>query len=154
VQGMVFLTQEAAAFGPLLVAAALILVLDQASKTLVLGRARRQPSLRPANRLMPRVRVHMNRNASMALVSPRIAFVALAVAAFGTMLLVHYAAAFQTLAARVALGAALGGAIGNFLDLVRRGAVVDFIDLRVWPVFNVADACIVLGAGAALWSIQ
>jgi lipoprotein signal peptidase len=31
--------------------------------------------------------------------------------------------------------------------------VVDFIDLRVWPLFNIADACIVLGAGGTLWSI-
>ncbi len=151
---MVFLTREAAAFGPLLVAAALVLALDQASKTLVLRRARRQASLRPANGLMPRLRVHMNRNASMGLVSPRLAFLALAVAALGTMLLIRYAPALQTLAARAGLGIALGGAISNFVDLVRRGAVVDFIDLRVWPVFNVADACIVLGAGAALWSIH
>ncbi len=151
---MAFLTQEAAAFGPFLAAAALVLALDQASKTLVLGWARRPPSLRPANGLMPRLRVHMNGKASMALVSTRVAFLVLAVAALGTMLLIHYLPDLQTLTARVALGVALGGAAGNFLDLARRGAVVDFIDLRIWPVFNLADACIVLGAGAALWSIQ
>lgn len=51
-----------------------------------------------------------------------------------------------------ALGLLLGGATGNLVDrLLRspgpgRGAVVDFIDLRVWPVFNVADSGIVVGA--------
>ncbi|MDB1135325.1 signal peptidase II [Candidatus Anaplasma sp. TIGMIC] len=47
------------------------------------------------------------------------------------------------------------GAIGNFLDRVRFGAVYDFIDLHIgelhWPAFNLADACIVLGVVAFLW---
>lgn len=42
----------------------------------------------------------------------------------------------------VALG--LGGAAGNLVDRIARGAVVDFIDLRFWPVFNLADVAIVL----------
>jgi len=46
---------------------------------------------------------------------------------------------------RVGLGMILGGALGNLLDRVRFGHVVDFIDLRWWPVFNVADSCIVMG---------
>jgi|SRR3989338_7256471 len=40
----------------------------------------------------------------------------------------------------------LGGAIGNLIDRLRFGYVVDFIDLRFWPVFNVADSCITIGA--------
>lgn len=39
----------------------------------------------------------------------------------------------------------LAGALGNVLDRVARGYVVDFIHLTHWPIFNVADACIVLG---------
>lgn len=52
----------------------------------------------------------------------------------------------------VAFGLVLGGALGNLSDrLVRspgpfRGHVVDFIDWRVWPTFNVADVCVVSGA--------
>lgn len=40
----------------------------------------------------------------------------------------------------------LGGAAGNLLDRIRLGYVVDFIDFRVWPVFNLADSCITVGA--------
>ncbi|MBF0595132.1 MAG: signal peptidase II [Candidatus Omnitrophica bacterium] len=40
----------------------------------------------------------------------------------------------------------LGGAIGNLVDRIFLGHVVDFIDLRVWPVFNVADSAITIGA--------
>ncbi|HEX9713868.1 MAG TPA: signal peptidase II [Actinomycetota bacterium] len=52
----------------------------------------------------------------------------------------------------VALGLVLGGAVGNLTDRVFRppgvfrGHVIDFVDLRVWPVFNVADAAVVVGA--------
>ena len=53
----------------------------------------------------------------------------------------------------VPLGMVLGGGLGNLIDRVARstdGQVVDFIDFHVWPVFNVADACIVIGV---LWLI-
>jgi signal peptidase II len=51
----------------------------------------------------------------------------------------------------MALGLVLGGALGNLTDRFARGTgfsgrVVDFIDLQVWPVFNVADSAIVVGA--------
>jgi len=55
----------------------------------------------------------------------------------------------------LALGLVLGGALGNLTDwLVRshHGAVVDFIDFRFWPTFNLADASIVVGL--ALLAIQ
>jgi len=51
----------------------------------------------------------------------------------------------------VALGLVLGGALGNLADRVfrapgfGRGSVIDFVDLRWWPVFNVADAAITCG---------
>lgn len=44
-----------------------------------------------------------------------------------------------------ALALLLGGALGNLVDRVRLGHVVDFIDLRVWPVFNIADIAITVG---------
>ena len=51
----------------------------------------------------------------------------------------------------LALGLVLGGALGNLTDRALRGPslggrVVDFIDLHVWPVFNLADTAIVVGA--------
>jgi signal peptidase II len=57
---------------------------------------------------------------------------------------------------RAALGLQLGGAVGNLVDRLRQGFVVDFIDLNFWPlhewpVFNVADSSIV--AGVALLAV-
>lgn len=44
----------------------------------------------------------------------------------------------------------LGGAIGNLGDRLARGYVVDFMHIQHWPVFNVADICLVVGIGL-LW---
>ena len=51
---------------------------------------------------------------------------------------------------RVSLGMVMGGAVGNLIDRLRYGAVVDFIDVGVsesvrWPCFNVADSAITVG---------
>ena len=65
----------------------------------------------------------------------------------------------SSLISLIATGCIIGGAIGNVLDRVFRGsgfmdgAVVDFIDFRWWPVFNVADICIVCGAIAVAYSM-
>lgn len=40
----------------------------------------------------------------------------------------------------------LAGAIGNLIDRIVYGYVIDFIDFRIWPVFNVADSAITIGA--------
>ncbi|GAA0544167.1 lipoprotein signal peptidase [Rhizomicrobium palustre] len=57
-----------------------------------------------------------------------------------------FAASFiSSPALQVALGLAAAGAVGNGVDQIRHGGVLDFIDLKVWPVFNIADAAIVTG---------
>jgi signal peptidase II len=44
-----------------------------------------------------------------------------------------------------ALGLLIGGSISNLVDRVRLGHVTDFLDLRFWPAFNLADMFIVIG---------
>lgn len=46
---------------------------------------------------------------------------------------------------RLSLGLQLGGALGNLIDRLRQGYVVDFISIKSFPVFNLADSCIVVG---------
>ncbi|MBK1699191.1 signal peptidase II [Rhodovibrio salinarum] len=54
----------------------------------------------------------------------------------------------------LAIGLIVGGAIGNVIDRLRFGAVVDFLDVHAagwhWPAFNVADSAIVVGVGVLL----
>jgi signal peptidase II len=54
----------------------------------------------------------------------------------------------------IAIGLIIGGAIGNVIDRIRLGAVVDFLDFHLgtlhWPAFNIADSAICIGVGAML----
>ena len=45
----------------------------------------------------------------------------------------------------------LGGAAGNLIDRLRFGYVVDFLDVRVWPVFNIGDSAITIGVALLIW---
>jgi signal peptidase II len=55
----------------------------------------------------------------------------------------------DTVVAQLAVGAALGGAAGNLLDIMRSQSVRDYIDLGWWPVFNLADVAILGGLALA-----
>ena len=45
----------------------------------------------------------------------------------------------------------LGGIIGNLIDRIFRGYVIDFIDFKLWPVFNIADIFVVIGIILVIW---
>lgn len=51
------------------------------------------------------------------------------------------------------LGLMLGGAAGNLIDRLAKGAVIDFIQVDGFPVFNLADSAIVIGAGIIIWIV-
>jgi signal peptidase II len=51
---------------------------------------------------------------------------------------------------QIGIAIALGGALGNCIDRLRQGYVVDFIDIHLWPVFNIADIAIIGGVGAII----
>jgi signal peptidase II len=61
----------------------------------------------------------------------------------------------KELATLFAVGSVLGGAVGNFIDRAREGAVTDFISLHwreyYWPAFNVADSFITIGVAVLVW---
>lgn len=99
-----------------------------------------------------RLRLVFNNGASFGLGSryaPLIALLAMVI----VLGLLGFGRRLHSRVAVLATGAVVGGALGNLLDRVFRdgdgflgGAVVDFIDLQWWPVFNVADIAIVVGA--------
>jgi signal peptidase II len=51
-------------------------------------------------------------------------------------------------------GMLIGGAVGNLIDRVASGSVIDFIKLPAWPAFNVADMSITFGVLALLWVLE
>ncbi|MFA5411017.1 MAG: signal peptidase II [Candidatus Omnitrophota bacterium] len=53
----------------------------------------------------------------------------------------------------ISLGLILAGGIGNLIDRLFFGYVIDFLDFRIWPVFNLADSAITVGAILLGWSV-
>jgi len=51
----------------------------------------------------------------------------------------------------ITYGLILGGAVSNLCDRIFLGFVVDYLDFRIWPVFNLSDSCITVGVGILLW---
>ena len=128
----------------------LILALDQATKLLVATAMARNDSIEVLGGFFRLTYIH-NRGAAfgLSLGGPEIhTFVSLAA-------LVVLAYLFRTLPSdsrllRAAVTMVLGGALGNIIDRIRLGEVIDFFDLGIgpdwrWPVFNVADSFVTVG---------
>ncbi len=73
-------------------------------------------------------------------------FSLIAICVFSWLLYKQARAQALTRVSRLGFSLIIGGALGNFVDRLQFGYVVDFIDFRIWPVFNVADSAITIGA--------
>ncbi len=69
----------------------------------------------------------------------------------GVLLFVYRHHPVPGLLLRISLGLQLGGAVGNLTDRLLYGQVTDFVKLGPWPVFNLADASIVVGVIMLVW---
>ena len=127
--------------------AAAVVVADQLTKWWAVDRLSRGPIA-----VVGSIRLALTRNSGGAfgLGSGVVPVVVLAVVALVVVLFV-VGRSIDRSAIAVALGLVLGGALGNLADRVfrapgfGRGSVVDFVDLRWWPVFNLADTAITCG---------
>jgi signal peptidase II len=138
----------------LLATAALVLVLDVVTKVLVVARLEGRESIELLGELLL-LRVTRNPGAAFSFAEgATLLFTAVAVAVI--VVILRVARRLGSTGWALALGLLLGGASGNLVDrLLRspgpgRGAVVDFIDFRFWPSFNVADSAIVTGGALAV----
>ena len=136
--------------------AALVIILDQLSKYLITYIIMQPPRIIPVTPFFNLVLGH-NRGISFGFFdgnSPLnqwlLSFVALTI----TAALVIWLARTDKPWVAVALGLIIGGAIGNVIDRLTGGAVVDFLDFHWgahhWPAFNVADTGITMGAAALI----
>lgn len=134
------------------VIAALVLLVDQLSKHLIVatlrhGQSRSIPGLASVFHLT----YVTNTGAAFGLLpSWGDVFVVIAFIVIVGLVLYYFHLPDGQWLVRVALGFQLGGALGNLVDRLHRGFVVDFIDLNFWPltywpVFNLADTSIVIG---------
>ena len=127
----------------LLLAAIVIVALDQSTKSLALAKLREG---RVVGIGFVAIRTVLNRRMGWIIWNSEAAPVLLLLVEFVLLAaVVQFGGFFTDAVAPTALGAALGGASSNLIDRLWRGGVVDLIDLKVWPVFNLADVAIVLG---------
>ena len=137
--------------------ASLVLALDQASKAVLIARLAAD-GFRPVevtgffNLVMV-----WNRGVSFGLLdgdSPAMRWLLVALALGVACLLALWLARLEARLPVVALGLVIGGALGNAVDRVLRGAVADFFDFHLWgwswPAFNLADSAITVGAALLL----
>ena len=123
----------------------IVYVLDQTTKYLV------ESNLGEGNRSIPEVgqfRLTCSYNSGSAFGLFPDQTVLLILASFvgiGVLIFIYRHHPFPGRMLRVSLGLQLGGAIGNLTDRLRFGEVTDFVQLGFWPVFNLADASIVIG---------
>lgn len=129
--------------------AALVFAVDLATKVLVVATLSDQAPIRLLGGILL---LREARNSGAAFSFAQGATVAFTAVAVGVVVVIlRTARRLRSLPWALVLGLLLGGASGNLADrLFRtpgplRGAVVDWIDFRVWPVFNVADSAIVVG---------
>jgi len=131
-------------------AALLVVAADQLTKLAIVSRFPRGAEI---DVLGPFLRLGHARNSGAVFGILRGAgeyFAVMSVLAAAIIVLVIYLARESSTIVKIGLGLVLGGAVGNLIDRVRYGAVVDFIDIGVndtirWPSFNVADLAITAG---------
>lgn len=130
----------------------LVALIDQVSKFWVLEHVRPWPDVMPLTSWMNFV-LSWNRGVTFGLMNgpahAAMPYFFIAVGLAILLFLFNWLRKTESLLVTFALGLVIGGAIGNIVDRVRYGAVVDFIDLHAmgyhWYVFNVADSAIVGG---------
>ena len=131
----------------------LVIIIDQATKYWIQSRMAYGESA-PVIREVFHITYILNPGAAFGILENKTWFFI----AVALILLVGVAYLYPRLPANqpiVKLGAGLlvGGAIGNLIDRVRIGYVVDFFDFRIWPIFNIADMGIVCGVGCIIFTI-
>lgn len=139
-----------AAYARALPLAALVILLDQLTKWWILGLMDppRQIELTPFFNLV----LAWNRGVSFSLFHSGAAYapyILSAVALAVVIALAWWVGRQERILPVLAIGLVIGGAIGNVIDRLRFGAVVDFLDLHAgnwhWPAFNLADSAITVG---------
>jgi len=132
----------------LLPVAALVLALDQLSKAWVLRHIPLNEAWAPIPSLARYFTfTHVTNTGAAFGIFPNGGAIFLAIAVVVVVAIVVYTRYLSTerWPVLLSLGLQLGGALGNLIDRLRFGHVVDFLDFKFWPTFNVADSAIVVG---------
>ena len=129
-----------------------VVAADQATKAIV----RANVDFGSRDGVFPGVElVHVrNRGVAFGLFADGGALLVIVAAVAVSALLVFFATHSRRPLVWLPTGLLLGGAAGNLIDRVQRGYVTDFIDLPLWPAFNLADVSITVGVLSLLYVLE
>lgn len=134
-------------FWPVVVAA-IVVVLDQITKALVIS-AFGAPEDGKSKTIIPKLldfRHDQNTGAAFSLFQGRsTTLLLIGVVVIGVLIYYYRALPQGSPLLRIAVGGVLGGAVGNIIDRIRLGHVTDWIHVTHYPTFNLADSCITVG---------
>ena len=134
-------------------AAVFVFCLDRLSKTILLNRMSPGDSL-PVIPNIFHLTLVMNKGIAFGLFSGRLAPLLPYIAAITIIaLLAAFYFSRRGISGGVIIPLIIGGAAGNMTDRLRYGCVIYFLDFRIWPVFNIADSAITIGAVLLAWNI-
>jgi signal peptidase II len=138
---------------PFLLLVALVLGIDQLSKYIIRANFQPNESLPVINSVFHLTYVN-NPGAAFGLLAYKTpVFVTVTLLVAVVILVAYRFLPPDRILLRLALALMLGGALGNLIDRLRFGYVVDFLDFRIWPVFNLADMAIVGGVILLCWEL-
>lgn len=139
---------------------AIIVIVDQVTKAMILSTMTLHQSIPVINGLFHLTYIR-NPGAAFGLFADKgndlriLFFVTVSVIAILFLISLYSKIPEKNFMGRLAIGMVLGGAIGNLIDRIRFGEVVDFLDFFIsshhWPAFNVADSCISTGVVLLMW---
>lgn len=141
---------------PVLLISALVIAFDRWTKSLVLAHLAIQETWTPWSWLAPYARIVHWKNTGAAFgMLPGFSDVFTVLAIVVSLAILYYIPRVprEEWALRLAMGLQMGGALGNLIDRLTIGYVVDFVSLGKFPVFNVADASISTGVVVLILSV-
>ena len=137
--------------------ALVVFFLDQASKFAIISKMSQGQSIAVLDNIFHITYIH-NAGAAFGLFANQTSFfIVITLLVITAMVIFYWRLQSKDGILPISLGLIVGGSLGNLVDRVRFGEVIDFLDFRIWPVFNLADSAIVIGAallGVVLWKMD
>jgi len=129
-----------------------VIFLDQLSKLLVVSNLQLNTPVILIKNFLYLTLVH-NRGAAFGILKNQL-FLFVVISFFAILFIfLHLKSKKHPLLFQICLSLILSGAVGNLIDRLRFGYVIDFLDFRVWPVFNLADSALTIGAVLLSWEL-
>ena len=122
-----------------------LLIADQAAKHLVRTTMMQGQSIPIIENIFHITYIENPGAAFGILANQRMLFLILTAVIVGVMIYLYFSLSNKKSLTAISLGIVVSGAIGNFIDRFMQGTVTDFLDFRIWPIFNIADIAICVG---------